>query len=224
MAGFSSATMRARLGIGLALIITVFGISGSVSGVQAAPGATSAAKVVPCDHNVGSVARKQKRSGACAQAPQAELIWQGRVHLGDEPGVYGDASFSGAAFEIPITLQRTSAPGEAKTVLVVEAQDVQSFAGYPGHLITVVLHLVDLTTFKAKEVVLAKARLTGNRQEIPIDLTGRTTPHFVSVQIRQDETVPPGAQDDFLVTRLSNLSAGFQFFANYGYSVSPYSD
>ncbi|RCG32395.1 hypothetical protein DQ384_05930 [Sphaerisporangium album] len=163
-------------------------------------------------------------SGACAQAPQAELIWQGRVHLGDEPGIYGDTPFAGAATEFPITLQRTSAPGEDKTVLVVEAQDSQTFTGYPGHSIKVILHVVDTTTFKAREVVLASKRLTDNRKEIPIDLTGYTSPYFVSVQIRQDETVPPGAQDDFLVTRLSNLSAGFQFFANYGYNVSPYSD
>ncbi|GAA3086133.1 hypothetical protein [Streptosporangium carneum] len=228
MTSSRSTAAKARLGIALALAAAVVGVGVPASGAYAAPGAvaatTTAAKADPCDRNLANFAQKQRRSGSCAEGPQAELIWQGRVHLGDEPGIYGDASFAGGAVELPITLQRTSATGPDKTVLAVEAQDVQSFSGYPGHAVTVVLHVVDQTTFRAKEVVLAKTRLTGNRKEIPIDLTGRKSPYFVSVQVRQDEEVPPGAQDDFLLTRLSNLSEGFRFFANFGYNVSPYSD
>ena len=36
--------------------------------------------------------------------PKDELIWQGRIHLGDEPGVYGDASYSGLCTERPIAV------------------------------------------------------------------------------------------------------------------------
>ncbi|GII85641.1 hypothetical protein Ssi03_36310 [Sphaerisporangium siamense] len=222
---FPAASARSRAGVALALVATIFGVGGSVTGAEATSDrAAASASAAPCDRNVANLAAKRQVTGACAQAPQGELIWQGKVHLGDEPGIYGDATFAGGAIEFPITLQRTSAPGDAKTVLVVETQDAQNFTGYPGHSIKAILHVVDTTTFKAREVVLATRRLTDNRREVPIDLTGYTGPYFVSVQVRQDETVPPGAQDDFLVTRLSNLSDGFRFFANYGYNVSPYSD
>ncbi len=35
--------------------------------------------------------------------PQDELIWQGRIHIRDEPGVYGDAAHSGLCTEYPVT-------------------------------------------------------------------------------------------------------------------------
>jgi len=31
--------------------------------------------------------------------PKRELIWQGRLHLGDEPGIYGDAHYCGGAIK-----------------------------------------------------------------------------------------------------------------------------
>jgi hypothetical protein len=57
--------------------------------------------------------------------------------VGDEPGVYGDAAYSGLALELPLTLRKTDPVGLDTTTLVVRTQDVQTFAGYPGHLITV---------------------------------------------------------------------------------------
>jgi hypothetical protein len=208
----------------LVLVIATLAIGGTASSsVQVAhrtrPAVVPAA--APCDHTVAN--------SVCNQATetQAEAIWQGRIHIGDEPGIYGDAQFSGAAVELPITLQHTSTAGDNKAIIVVDTKDVQDFAGYPGHAITVILHVVDLATFHAREVVLARARLVtadNNHKEIPIDLSRFTTPYFVSVQLREDEQLPPAAQDDFLWTGLSLKSPDFQFFANYGYSVSPFSD
>jgi hypothetical protein len=216
---------KARIVAVLALVIASFAVGGSASSSTA--GARAARPVVvpkaagPCDHT-------EKRS-ICNQtdATQTEAIWAGRIHLGDEPGIYADAQFSGAAAELPITLQHTSTAGDNRATLIVETKDVQTFSGYPGHSILVVLHVVDLATFHAKEVVLARARLTSadnNRKEIPINLSGQTSPHFISVQVRQDEQVPPAAQDDFLLSRLALLSPDFQFFANFGYNVSPFTD
>lgn len=48
---------------------------------------------------------------------QPELVRQGRIHLGDEPGVYGDASYSGLAVDIPLTLQKTDPTGPDTTAL-----------------------------------------------------------------------------------------------------------
>jgi hypothetical protein len=220
----TAATTRLAAVLTLALAALAIGgsASSSITGAQSARPVVAPKAAGPCDHTVAHSICNQTEADT-----QAEQIWQGRIHLGDEPGIYADAQFSGAAAELPITLQHTSTTGDNKATLVLQTKDVQTFSGYPGHSIKVILHVVDLATFHAKEVVLARARLTSadnNRKAIPIDLTGQKSPYFISIQVRQDEQVPPAAQDDFLVTNLSLLSPDFQFFANFGYNVSPFTD
>ncbi len=154
---------------------------------------------------------------------QSELIWEGRIHLGDEPGVYGDAAYSGIALEFPLTLQKTDPAGPDMTTLVLRTQDVQTFAGYPGHQITVTAYQpdpVDPTHFT--ETVLVTERLTSadnNRKEVAVNLAGIASPAFVSVRVRVDTEVPPGLYDDFVVTRLLNRSANFTFVAAFGFTA-----
>ncbi|MGH3799430.1 MAG: hypothetical protein ACRDTD_04710 [Pseudonocardiaceae bacterium] len=152
---------------------------------------------------------------------QPELVWEGRIHLGDEPGVYGDAAYSGIALEFPLTLRKTDPTGPDTTTLVLHTQDVQTFAGYPGHLITVTAYQPDpQDPTHAIETPLATATLSNadnNRKEVPVNLAGIATPVFVSVRVRVDTTVPPGLYDDFVVTRLLNKSANFTFVASFGF-------
>jgi hypothetical protein len=154
---------------------------------------------------------------------QPELVWEGRIHLGDEPGVYGDAEYSGIALEFPLTLRKTDPAGPDTTTLVLRTQDIQTFTGYPGHLITVTAYQLDpQDPTRSIETQLATARLNSadnNRKEVPINLTGLTSPVFVSVRVRVDTTVPPGLYDDFVVTRLLNKSANFTFVASFGFST-----
>jgi hypothetical protein len=151
-------------------------------------------------------------------SPQPELVWQGRIHLGDEPGVYGDAFYAGLATEFPLTLERTAPTGPDTTTLVLLTADAQTFAGYPGHLLTVTLYEEDpAQQFHWKKTVLATKYLTStddNCKEITIDLAGRPSPSFVSLRIRIDTEVPPGLYDDFVVTRLLNQSQDFTFVAS----------
>jgi hypothetical protein len=153
---------------------------------------------------------------------QPELVWEGRIHLGDEPGVYGDAAYSGIALEFPLTLRKTDPAGPDTTTLVLHTQDVQTFAGYPGHLITVTAYQPDPgNPGHTIETLLTTATLSSadnNRKEVPVDLAGIATPVFVSVRVRVDTTVPPGLYDDFVVTRLLNKSANFTFVASFGFS------
>lgn len=156
-------------------------------------------------------------------SPQPELIWQGRIHLGDEPGVFGNACYSGLAAEFPVTLQKTDPAGPDTTTLVVVTKNVETFSGYPGHLITVTLYEEDPDQpFHAIETVLATERLTSadnNRQEITVNLADKTSPIFVSVRVRIDTEVPPGLYDDFVVTRLLNTSQNFTFVASLGFNA-----
>ena len=154
-------------------------------------------------------------------SPQPELIWQGRTHLGDEPGLFGDAFYAGLTTEIPLTLQKIDPAGPDITTLVVQTQNVETFSGYPGHLITVTLYEEDPDqSFHFIETPLGTERLTSadnNRQEIIIDLTDKVSPMFVSVRVRIDTEVPPGLYDDFVVTKLLNKSPNFTFVASLGF-------
>jgi hypothetical protein len=156
-------------------------------------------------------------------SPQPELVWQGRIHLGDEPGVYSDAAYSGLNTELPLTLQRTDPAGPDTTTLVVETQDVQTFSSYPGHLVTATLYApAPADPLHYQGTVLASARLTAadnNSKAISINVAGHTGPIFVSVHIRIDTEVPPGLYDDFVVTRLLNRSPNFTFVASLGFSA-----
>ncbi|MGH4014655.1 MAG: hypothetical protein ACRDSL_12165 [Pseudonocardiaceae bacterium] len=154
---------------------------------------------------------------------QPELVWEGRIHLGDEPGVYGDAAYPGIALEFPLTLRKTDPAGPNTTTLVLRTQDVQTFAGYPGHLITVTAYQPDPgDPTHATETVLTTERLTSadnNRKEVSVDLAGIASPAFVSFRVRVDTEVPPGLYDDFVVTRLLNRSVNFTFVASFGFSA-----
>ena len=157
----------------------------------------------------------------------SELVWEGRQHLGDEPGVYGDAGYSGIALEFPLTLQKTDPAGPDTTTLRLHARDVQTFAGYPGHLVTVTaFQPIDGNATHAAETVLTTQRLINadpDRRELDLDLdldlTEIASPAFVSVRVRVDTEVPPGLYDDFLVTKVVNRSEGFVFVATFGFSA-----
>lgn len=155
--------------------------------------------------------------------PEPELIWSGRQHLGDEPGIFGDAGYSGIALEFPITLRKTDPAAVDTTTLILDTGEVQTFTGYPGHDITVTAYTADpADPTHFVETVLAAEKLTtadSNHKELSISLAGMPSPVFVSVRVRVDTQVPPGLYDDFVVTRLSNRAENFAFVASFGFSA-----
>ncbi|MFD0205792.1 MULTISPECIES: hypothetical protein [Saccharothrix] len=156
-----------------------------------------------------------------ALSPQAELVWQGRIHLGDEPGIHGNAAYSGLGVELPLTLDKTDPSAADTTTLVVRTRDVQTFQGYPGHLITVTAYVPDPgDPNHSVPTVLATERLTSaddNVKEVEVDLSGLAFPAFLGVRVAVDTEVPPGLYDDFLLVRLSNSAADFAFVATFGF-------
>lgn len=156
-----------------------------------------------------------------ALSQQAELIWRGRIHLGDEPGIFGDAAYSGLGVELPITLIKTDPAAEDATTIIVRTKEVQTFTGYPGHRITVAAYVPDPDEPNhANRTVLATERLTtadDNRKEVAVDLSGLAFPAFLGVRLEVDTDVPPGLYDDFVFVRLSNSSVNFAFVASFGF-------
>ena len=157
--------------------------------------------------------------------PQQELIWQGRTHLGDEPGIFGDAHYSGLCAELPITVFRSdpAMPEDLPFKLVLETENLETFNPFPGHAITVFIYEPDPPKpFHAIEKVLARDRFTGgdnNRKEVIVKVGKAPGPFRLSVQLRIDTTVQPGFYDDFLWIRLSLLSEGFKYFASLGFDA-----
>jgi hypothetical protein len=154
-------------------------------------------------------------------SPEPEMIWRGRIHLGDEPGIYGDASYGGLSVELPLTLQKINAAGPDTTILSLRTADVQTFAGYPGHGLTVTLFQPDpAQPLHWNEVPLATAVIgsaDNNRKDVTINLAGHTSPYFLSFKIEVDTDVPPGLYDDFVVTQLLNISVNSTFVASLGF-------
>ncbi|HXI41957.1 MAG TPA: hypothetical protein VNH83_18380 [Bryobacteraceae bacterium] len=136
--------------------------------------------------------------------PQDELIWQGRLHLGDEPGVYGDAAYTGLCAEHPITVKPFDATSNKEDLTFeIEAEDVQVFTGYSGHAVTVFAYEPDPTAGpnKWRQVTLQTARLTGN--SLNIKITSLKRHKYVSIQVRVDTTVAAGLYNDFVIVRLA---------------------
>jgi len=69
---------------------------------------------------------------------EPELIWQGRTQLGDEPGTFGDAAYSGLSTEFPLTVRNTGATSAGDVItFFLTAEHVKVFPGYQGHLVKV---------------------------------------------------------------------------------------
>jgi hypothetical protein len=150
--------------------------------------------------------------------PQDELIWQGRIHIGDEPGVYGDASYCGLCAELPFTIRPFDEASDQEDIsLLLEAEDVNVFAGYPGHSMSVIGYEPDPLSgpYKWKQVTLLMAVLTGNT--LQINLPGLQSHKYISIQLRVDTTVTAGLYNDFVWIRLSLKST--THYAMLGFEV-----
>jgi hypothetical protein len=158
-----------------------------------------------------------------ANSSQQEMIWQGRLQLGDEPGIFGDAAYTGLCAELPFTIFRAD-PAAQDFKLVLATDDLDTFQGYPGHEITVFTYLPDPNQpFHSIQQVLATARFLGtdqNKKEVSVTVGSGPGPFFLSLRLRIDTTVNPGLYDDFVWRKLSLKATNFQFFASFGF-VSP---
>jgi hypothetical protein len=144
-----------------------------------------------------------------------ERIWEGRLHLGDEPGVYGDAAYAGLAAELPFTLRRfrEGASEDDVVEIIVEAQDVRTFEGYLGHHVIVMGYEANpLASPEWQSRVLARGRL--ERNSASVELRG-DIPETVSLRVQVDTDVAPGLYDDFILRRISLRSSSH--YASLGF-------
>ena len=147
----------------------------------------------------------------------SELIWAGRIHLGDEPGMYGDAAYTGLVTEFPITLTKYGTEAQNDIFLILSAQDVQVYEPYPGHQVTVVGYkeIADSDPPHWEELELSVGRMKEDTITIRPSITNGIK--FFSVRVRVDTSVAPGLYDEFVLLRLELQSTthyatlGFKF-------------
>src|SRR5262249_13218580 len=149
-----------------------------------------------------------------------ELVWQGRFHYGDQPGVYGDAAYVGLASEWPLTVRKFDrAPGpDGEGTLRLTATDVKIYGQYPGHRVTVSRWVPDIpgNPLTWRRVQLGPTfRLTSGQLDATVALPGDAAAAWLSVRIEVDDTMHPGLFDEFVVTRLE-LASGTHY-ASFGF-------
>lgn len=154
-------------------------------------------------------------------AASSIFLWEGKIQLGDEPGIYGNASFSGLAVKFPITLNNTD-PTTSKDDVVtlgISTGDVNVYGGYPGHKITVFGYKEDSANpYHWLESVLATGRITGGTS-ISIDVPVEQFPKaaYIALLIEIDITVTPGFYDDFIVSGLTYKTQQSAVYAKFGF-------
>ncbi len=148
---------------------------------------------------------------------RGEFVWRGRVHLGDEPGIYGDAAYSGLSMQLPIELLPfPPSGGEGRLHVFVEAEEVRVYGPEHGHHVVLLAHRPGASDTAPWTVEpLGGTRLgSGKPSKADLILEGQI-PRYLSVQVSIDTTIPPGLYGDIVVTSVSLRSA--THYASFGF-------
>lgn len=142
-----------------------------------------------------------------------DLLWRGRIQLGDEPGIYSDAQYGGLCLDLPIELLPYSGDPEEEgdLTIIIEASEVKIYEGFNGHPVTLfALEEAGAGKWARREVEHGELNNdNGGRAEIP--LRG-AIPKYVSLRLEANPQLPPGLYDEMVVNRLSVRSE-----THYGY-------
>ncbi len=152
-----------------------------------------------------------------------ELIWRGRMHIGDEPGIYGDASYVGLGIDLPVTVRpfpdQDNLEDRNELTFLLEADNVAIPQGYPAHRIIVVQHHESDESNHWEERVIAEGRLDQAETTLVVDLGGieplQDAVLYLSIRVQIDTEVPPGLYDDIVVRSLSLYPDGY--YASLGF-------
>lgn len=157
--------------------------------------------------------------------PNSTFTWQGRVQIGDEPGIYGNVTYCGLSMEFPLTIKNFNPGAPAGDVIKFEfyTENVNVFPGYQGHLIVVRQYTPDpqpANPFKWKETVIKNTDriLNGaNVTVVDVPVGASADPIYISVAIEIDTDVKPGLYDDFLFTDLTYTTTNQNVYVNFGF-------
>lgn len=158
----------------------------------------------------------------------SDIIWQGRIHIGDEPGYYGDAAFAGLCFDLPIELIPYSGvyedgyESEGRVTLILRADGLRPNLGYTGHKVEFFPLVPDPKGSGAWiEGPVGAEALLGAENSGPLSFTreGRI-PRYSVLRVRADTAVAPGLYQEIVVTRLSLASESHYAYLGFRYRMN----
>jgi hypothetical protein len=144
-------------------------------------------------------------AGAHAAKPMRRNIWQGSLHLGDNPEQYSNLLSAGMAMQVPCQLDR-----EKKGKLTITTRDIQTLRG-EGHYAELIAHFEDQGgESPANEYVVETFRLKGDSTNADIDHAFEFDPakglmapaSYYSIRIKLDSFVKFSLWDDFVMKRI----------------------
>lgn len=157
---------------------------------------------------------------AVAGQSGGELVWRGRAHVGDEPGIYGDASYSGLSLQFPVELRAFPDASGGEVIVVVEAEEVRIHAPSQGHPVVVLGHGPDPTDPSRWHVwEIGRHLLTTGTVSAATIVIPAPVPSYVSIHVEVDKSIAAGLYDDFVVVRLTVRSS--THYAALGFRTRP---
>jgi hypothetical protein len=132
-----------------------------------------------------------------------KAIWQGVVHLGDNPLQFSSVNSAGMLMQVPCAIE-SEKPGK----LIVTTRDIQTLSG-EGHYAELLAHYED-DDGPAREYLVETFRLKGDSNNVDLDHTFDfnpmkglyAKPKYYSVRIKIDTQIKFGLWDDFLLKRI----------------------
>ena len=158
------------------------------------------------------------------ESSQQELIWRGRLHLGDGPGTYGDAAYAGLRVDLPVTVtpfgEDHGGSGPDQIWFTVRGDDVRIQRGQEGHPVAVVLRTQGPGGGSWVEEQVGSGVLRGKTEEVLVDggdLRNRSPgPYYLSVRVSADTSAAPGLYDDFVLVSVEMRSG--RYYASLGFT------
>jgi len=144
-------------------------------------------------------------ANASAEEPVRKTIWQGSLHLGDNPEQYSNLPSAGITMQAACKLDRAK-----KGKLIVTTRDIQTLLG-EGHYAELIAHFEEQAgDAPASESVVETFRLKGNSTNADIDHTfdfdpakGLMAPAaYYSIRIKLDTFIKFGLWDDFVMKQI----------------------
>src|SRR3954465_13761598 len=131
-------------------------------------------------------------------------LWEGTIHLGDNPSQFASVQSTGMSMQIPCMLDP-----EKKGKLTITTRDIQTLAG-DGHFAELMAHYED-EDGPAREYIVETFRLKGKSNNVDEDHTFDfdpmknlyAKPPFYSVRVKIDTQIKFKLWDDFFMKRIT---------------------
>ena len=141
---------------------------------------------------------------AIADDPTRTVVWQGILHLGDNPAQFSSTNSAGMLLQIPCKIASEKKTGK----LTITTRDIQTLAG-DGHYAELLAHYED-PDGPAREYLVQTFRLKGDSNNVDVDHVSElepmkglyAPPAYYSVRIKIDNQIKFSLWDDFLLKRI----------------------